>query len=72
MILAAISGESLLWVLIWIVIAGVLFWLGNWFLAYVGVPAPFDKVAKVVLAIIAFVFLINALMTLAGKPFIAW
>ena len=69
---AAISGESLLHALIWIIIAGVIFWLLGWAIAQAGLPAPFDKVARVVLAIVAVVILINALLTLVGRPFIRW
>lgn len=71
-LLAVISGESLLNALIWIVIGGVIFWLCNWFIGYVGIPEPFAKVAKVVLAVIVLVVLVNALLTLAGHGFIAW
>ena len=69
-IMAAISGEALIWALIWIIIAGVIFWLLNWLIAYVGIGEPFNKVAKVIIAVVTVLFLINALLTLAGRPFI--
>jgi len=66
----AISGSSLLSLLLWIVIIGTIFGLLWWLIQYVGLPAPFDKIARVVLAIIAVVFLINALLSVVGEPFI--
>lgn len=70
--LAAISGENVLTALIWIVVAGIIFWLVTWLISYVGLPEPFAKVAKVIVAVVAVVFLINAILTIAGKPFINW
>jgi uncharacterized membrane protein len=71
-IIAAISGQSLVNAVIWVLIAGLIFWLLNWLISYVGVPEPFNKIAKVIIAIVAVVMLINALLTVAGKPFINW
>ena len=69
-LIAAISGNQLLHAVVWVIIAGVIFWLVNWLITYVGVPEPFNKVAKVIVAIVAVVFLVNALLTIVGKPFI--
>lgn len=71
-IVAAISGANLLHALLWIVIAAVIWWLCNWLISYIGVPEPFLKICKVILAIAAVVFLVNALMTLMGSPLISW
>ena len=70
MLLAAISGNNLLTAVIWVIVAGVIFWLVNWLIAYVGIPEPFNKVAKVIVAVVAVVLLINALLVVAGRPFI--
>jgi len=69
-LIAAISGNQLLHAVVWVIIAGVIFWLVNWLITYVGIPEPFNKVAKVIVAIVAVVFLVNALLTIVGKPFI--
>lgn len=69
-ILAAISGSTLINAAIWVIVAGLIFWLLNWLISYVGIPEPFNKIAKVIIAIVAVVMLINALMTVAGRPFI--
>ncbi len=44
-----------------IVIVGVIFWLIWWFLGQVGLPEPFNKVATVLLALAAILFLIGIL-----------
>lgn len=69
-LLAAITGTTLINFFIWIVIAGVIFWLLQWMINYIGLPEPFAKVAKVVFAVIAVILVINALLVLVGKPFI--
>lgn len=71
-VLAEISGHTLLAAFVWIVIAGVIFWILNWSLAYIGVPEPFAKVLKVVIVLIALIMLINGLLMLAGRPLFSW
>lgn len=70
--MALISGSSLLTAVLWIVVAGVCWWLLNWLIDYAGIPEPFHKVAKIILAVAAVVILINALLSVVGHPFIAW
>lgn len=72
LIFAAISGQSLIQAVIWLVIAAVIFWLLTWLIGYIGIGEPFAKVLKVIMAIIAVLICINALMTLAGKPLVSW
>jgi hypothetical protein len=67
-----IAGTSLLSLLVTLVIAGVIFWLIWWFVGYIGVPEPFNKVIRVILGLAVLVFLINILMTLGGHPLIVW
>lgn len=69
-LIAAISGSALVNACIWIIIAGVIFGLLMWLLQYCAVPEPFNKIARVIIAIVAVVFLINALLSLVGKSFI--
>lgn len=71
-LLAVISGASLVNVLIAIVVAAVIFWVVSWAIAYIGIPEPFNKVLRVLLALIVVVYLINALMGLTGEPFIRY
>jgi hypothetical protein len=55
--------------LIWIVVAGVIFYLLWWLLNVLALPAPFDKVARAILAVVAVVILIKFLLALLGNPF---
>lgn len=71
-LLSAITGDSLVNVLIWLVVAGVVWWLLNWLIDYIGLPQPFHKVAKVILAIVAVLIVINALLSLTGHPLVNW
>ena len=71
-VLAAISGQSLIMLVVWIIVVGLIFGLLWWLIDYVKLAEPFAKVARVVLAVAAVVFLINALLGLVGKPFITW
>lgn len=72
LILAAISGQSLIYFVIAVVVVALIFWLLNWLITYCGVPEPFNKVLRVVLAVFAVIFLINELLGLVGKRFISW
>jgi len=63
-----ISGAVLLALLVKLVIMGLIFWLIWWFIDYVGVPEPFHKVLKVVIGLVALIFLINILLGLSGQP----
>ncbi len=70
--IAALSGETLVSSLVWIVVAGLIFWLLTWLISYIGLPEPFAKVVKVIIAVLAVVFLCNAILTMAGHGFIRW
>ena len=65
-----IAGSTLLTLLVTLVIAGLIFWLIWWFLDYIGLPDPFNKVARVIIGLAALVFLIDLLMGLNGHPLI--
>lgn len=70
--IAAISGMVLVEAIITIVVVGIVFWLLWWLIGYCGIPEPFNKVARVFLAIAAVLFLINLLLSLVGMPIITW
>lgn len=55
-----------------VVVAGLLFWLCIWFLDWVGLPAPFDKVAKVVVGLVALLYLLNLLTGIPVAPPLRW
>jgi len=57
---------SLLHFIVVIVVLGLIFWLCWWFIGYVGLPEPFNKVARVVLGLIALVVAITLLLNVIG------
>lgn len=52
--------------IVMIIIAGLVFYLLWWLIGYVGLPEPFNKVGRVVLAILAVLVLIGILLSLIG------
>ena len=66
------DGSLLVGLLVQLIVVGLVFWLLLWLIGYVGLPEPFSKVAKVILAVVAVLFLINLVMSLSGTPLIRW
>ncbi len=58
--------SALVHFLVVLVIAGLIFWLIWWFIGYVGVPEPFNKVLRVVVGLVALLFLISILLQIGG------
>lgn len=71
-LLAVVDGGSLVNLLVWIVVIGLVCWLLWWLISFIGLPEPFNKVIRVIIAVVAVIFLVNALLTLVGRPFISW
>lgn len=67
-----ISIETVVRSVVYLIVGGLIFWLLNWLVDYVGVPEPFRKVARVVLAIAAVLVVITVLLALAGMPLVRW
>ncbi len=67
-----ISGTGLISVLVWLVVTGLIFYLLWWLISYVGLPDPFNKIARVLLACAAVLVCINVLLTIAGHPLVNW
>lgn len=70
--LAQISGDSVIHSLVYLIVIGVVFGLLWWLIAYVALPEPFAKVARVVLAVAAVIILINVLLGMVGHPIVRW
>lgn len=68
----AASVGGLLNFVVYIMVVGLIFWLLWWLIAYVGLPEPFAKVAKIVLAVFAVLICINILLGMIGTPIIRW
>lgn len=63
---ASVSIEGLISLLIWLVVMGLIFWLLWWFIGYIGLPEPFNKVARVLIGLVAFIILIYLLLGILG------
>lgn len=61
-----ITAAQLVNTTIYLVVFGLIFSLLWWFVSYVGLPEPFAKVARVVIAFAAVLLLISLLLSLAG------
>lgn len=65
--LAAVpSVEGLIGLIIYLIVVGLIFWLIWWFIGYVGLPEPFNKVARVLVGLIAFIILLYFLLAILG------
>lgn len=72
MTLALISGSTMLYNLLGLVVVGVCFWLILWLIDYCKLPEPLNKFAKILLAICCVVVSINFLLAMFGHGFISW
>lgn len=72
LMLAVVSGESLLSAVLWLVIWGIVFWIAYWALGKIALPEPFAKIASVLLILGAAFMCINVLLGLTGNPIIKW
>jgi len=61
-----ISLEGVVRAIIYLIVAGLIFWLLFWLINYVGLPEPFNKLARVILAVAAVIICIVILLGLAG------
>lgn len=68
-VLLAITASPLINAFIWIIVVGLIAYLLWWLIGYVALPAPFDKVARVLLAVVFVIVLINFLLQILGNPF---
>lgn len=61
-----ISITAAVSVFIYLLVAGLIFWLMYWLLGVVAPPEPFHKIATVVLAVLAVLVVIGILLSLVG------
>lgn len=52
--------------IVYLIVAGLIFWLLWWLISYVDPPEPFKKIANVILAILAVLVIIGLLLSVAG------
>ena len=72
LMLAEISGDSLIHAVIVLIVLGVVFGILWWLVGYCALPEPFNKVARVLIALVAALILIGFLLDLIGHPVIKW
>lgn len=70
--IAQLSGDSVIHSLLYIIVIGIVFYLLFWLIGYVGLPEPFNKVARVILGVAAVIILINVLLSMVGHPLFTW
>lgn len=61
-----LSISAAVTIIVYLVVAGLVFWLLWWLVNYIAPPEPFRKVANVVLAILAVLVVIGILLSLVG------
>lgn len=57
---------SLIQLVIWIVVLGLVFWLLNYLIDTIPLPDPFHKVAKVIIAVVAVLIILVLVLQLLG------
>ena len=58
--------ESLIALLVVVLVVGLIVWLALWAIAELGVPEPFNKVARVLVILIAILVILYRAMPLIG------
>lgn len=61
-----ISLSALVSVVIYLIVAGLIFYLLWWLVNYINPPEPFKKIANVILAVAAVLVIIGVLLSLVG------
>ena len=61
-----ISLSAVVNLIVYLVVAGLIFWLLVWLVNYIAPPEPFRKIANVVLAVAAVLVAIGLLLSLVG------
>jgi hypothetical protein len=60
--------EMLVSLIIYIIVIGAVCGLLWWLIGYIGIPEPFAKIARGIIAVVAVIFLISLLLSLVGHP----
>ena len=66
--LAMASSGDMLNALCWVAGAGLIAWLLWWALGAIGVPEPFNKVARVIIVLFVVIVLIRVIIRVFGMP----
>jgi len=63
-----VSLESAVRLVIYLIVGGLIFGILFWLLDYCAIPEPFNKVARVILVILAALVVIGVLLSFIGHP----
>ena len=63
-----VSLSALISVVVYLVVAGLVFWQLWWLINYIAPPEPFRKIANVVLAVAGILVACSILLSLVGGP----
>ena len=60
--------------LIQLVIIGLIFYAVWWFIGYIGLPEPFNKIARAIVALVALIVVVTFLLQIGGMqaPTLNW
>ncbi len=61
-----ISLSMLVTVVLYLIVVGLIVWLLFWLVGYCGLPEPFNKIAHVLIAVVAVLIVISVLLSLVG------
>jgi hypothetical protein len=67
-----IAGQSLVSILVYLIVWGLILYVLWWGIGKLGLPEPFGKIATVVLVVLTVVVLLNLLLGFTGTTFLAW
>ena len=67
-----IGINTLIQAVVYLICGGLIVWLLHWLIGQCGIPEPFNKVARIILAVFAVLVVISVLLGLMGHPVVRW
>jgi len=64
--LVMVSISAAVTIVLYLIVGGMVFWLLDWLIGYCRIPEPFNKIARVVLAVLAVFVIIGILLQMIG------
>jgi hypothetical protein len=65
-----LSIEGLVEAVVYCLVLGAVVWLLLWIIGYCGLPEPFNKVARMIIMVVAVLILIGLLLSFVGHPLV--
>ena len=60
--------NELLMVVVYLIIVGLIFWVILWAIGAIGIPEPFNKVARVLVILVGLLVVVSILLNMLGHP----